>query len=476
MESTDKRTKKWVKLNQDYLKWIEDSKGFSKWLDDTTIHGAVHVFKSRSILRRVLWTLVFVGAVIGCLYTIGDQIRRYAGFPTSTTITLTRNREGLEFPAVTLCNFNIAQKTIAEMIEVEDAIADLQNVDYRGCLFNDHRSNQTLRDVLFEARQPLDEFVKECFFIGFVEGNDTVINCSFVPSITDAGYCYTFNGDVNATKLFIRNIGSNYGLHLTLNINQSEYLQSTTEAGVRVAVHNRGESPEVENNGIAVPPQRSAFIGLRPRKIIDTSTKKTCGDKCLTFFQNYSLSSCRLNHYYYSIARNCGCIATVNDTQILHTVSSCNDNMANLGNLQNCSVSDTCCIIDQLIENDPSDSCPSPCSYKAFDTSSSYSSVLSNKAVRKLAERTNTSLSQAKDDIVVIKIFFAELSLHTITTQDSFPFTALLSSIGGNLGLFLGASIISIIELVWFLIDDILEALCCKSKCVSKNIKSDDIV
>lgn len=455
-ENLIKPTTKRGQCNQSYLQWISNRKRFSEWLDDTTIHGTVHVFKSKSLFRRLLWTVIFVSAVGICLYTIVDQIYKFANFPSSTTITLAMSQEGLEFPAVTLCNINLVQRTAAETNHIADLIHVYQtphNCSLSNC------SNEPLRNVLFNVRQPLDEFVRRCVFIGHVGERETIISCSFVPTLTDYGYCYTFNGDESSAKLYVRNTGSRYGLHLVLNINQSENLPISLESGVRVAIHPRGEPPEPEDKGIAVAPQRSAYIGLRKTRVEDTSTSGNCDHPCLNFFQKYSLAACRLNHYYRMVAKNCECIAQVNDTQMVHNLCNVNDYIPNLSSLRNCTVCDSCCMIQQAFISSSSDVCRSPCVFTAFEFTTSYSAHLLDADAMELAEQSNVNIAQVQNDLLSISVFFEEIYEKTISTKDSFTFSTLLARIGGNLGLFLGASIISMLELGWFLSEDAYEYL-----------------
>jgi hypothetical protein len=65
------------------------------------------------------------------------------------------------------------------------------------------------------------------------------------------GRCFTFNhisanmSQQNGKKsgMIVTRPGSAFGLRLRLNVRQSEYLYSTDTAGIRMAVHNKGEWP-----------------------------------------------------------------------------------------------------------------------------------------------------------------------------------------------------------------------------------------
>ena len=54
-----------------------------------------------------------------------------------------------------------------------------------------------------------------------------------------------------------------------------------------------------------------------------------------------------------------------------------------------------------------------------------------------------------------MSVYFETLNIETETTRSAYSFVALLSDIGGQLGLFLGISIITIIEFGTWIVDEI---------------------
>jgi uncharacterized membrane protein len=64
----------------------------------------------------------------------------------------------------------------------------------------------------------------------------------------------------------------------------------------------------------------------------------------------------------------------------------------------------------------------------------------------------NITTSYIKDSVLKIVIYYSSLAEIEINDTASFPPENLLSNIGGNMGFFLGASIISVFELIILLI------------------------
>ena len=62
--------------------------------------------------------------------------------------------------------------------------------------------------------------------------------------------------------------GSRFGLSLTLNIEQYEYmLGPQSDAGVKVFLHHKNELPEVRDLGFAIPPGSHALVGVRLNEV-----------------------------------------------------------------------------------------------------------------------------------------------------------------------------------------------------------------
>ena len=54
-----------------------------------------------------------------------------------------------------------------------------------------------------------------------------------------------------------------YGLRLSLFIDQNNYSELSTDAGVQVVVHDVTQMPFPDEDGVSVPPGLSAFVGIK---------------------------------------------------------------------------------------------------------------------------------------------------------------------------------------------------------------------
>ena len=85
-------------------------------LEGSTIHGLVHISKSKSIVARIAW----LGVVVGCFsvagYMIVSSFKQWQESPVSTTIT-THPITDLQFPSVTVCPPRGSNTAISQALE-----------------------------------------------------------------------------------------------------------------------------------------------------------------------------------------------------------------------------------------------------------------------------------------------------------------------------------------------------------------------
>ena len=334
----------------------KDSRKFRKYIENTTTHGAVRIFSGKSVVRRLFWALVFISALGVCLGNIIDRIVYLAGDPITTTITQTVNRDGIVFPAVTICNVNPFKRSVFESMVDENMLIAITRLFFtqqsEECYDETlveylKQSNLSYRHIQDVARHQAADLIENCTFAG-EECNHT----DFSEVLTRLGYCYTFNSGRIANKPLLksRGIGTRYGLSLKLNIEQKEYLGFPLElnAGIMVAIHTQDDPPVPDEIGIAVPPGKNMFIGLHQRNVSDTSTISRKEGRCrgdddtsdFNFLQEsfqYSSSSCLLDCFFTNISEHCKCIETSVNTP---------PPSSRYRNFPDCSSINLCCVLE----------------------------------------------------------------------------------------------------------------------------------
>ena len=442
----------------------QDDSTFREYIENTTAHGASRIFnRDYGIVRRLFWLFVFLAASGGCLYNCANRIALLTTWPTSTAVASNRVRPA-RFPAVTVCNLNsftasgLEEVGLLELGKFVLNINPLAKDQLDACKMSVNSDNVTgevlVENLTYQATRPLREFITQCAFLG--QPCDLDRDFEFY-SAYGVGACFTFNGQSRDAALETNGTGSRHGLFLEMNINQSQYTASAFEdAGVMVVVHQSSEPPEVLSKGIFIPPGRIGFVGIKQEDTVNNARKNCIPEGCGSGFKfigdkfDYSASACLMDCLYTSIADKCNCYS------LGQSIPASNPDYINT---RNCTFRDICCI-QEIVASADICNCPLACESSIYESSVSYSSIP--------ADYVGQFYSKVfGDDFVIdrniagLSLYFQTLNVRTETTSFSYSLVALLSDIGGQLGLFLGVSVISFLELCTWLMDEGLNRLCC---------------
>ena len=404
--------------------------------------------RAARIIKRLVWMGVVLGATIGCLITISDRIKYLNSHPTATTISIIENHP-LTFPAVTVCNLNIFRREILKKRNLTDLIYNVTRLVRKRPIENCERDLQLrmalsqldkveFEELTVQARDSMEKLFKGCYFAGDSCGNLTKV---FEPVFTNLGICYTFNSGKARRLVQSRGVGQREGLRLVIKVNQSGY-STPLDAGVKIAIHNQSEPPLPADRGIGVPTGRSAFISIKEKKIQDRA-RKHCRPKNNRFRLNflkrkytYSEPACLVDCVHTAIAEDCECIGAR---------SFYPPDIARYSRLPNCTLEKVCCVLNALSSPNTC-RCPAACTSLHFEAAVSYSYYPAEYISHMVAQSSNTTPSEYRTNFLEVNVFFESLNVETQTTDKAYTPVALLSDIGGQVGLFLGLSVISVLE------------------------------
>ncbi|KAK3768071.1 hypothetical protein RRG08_045889 [Elysia crispata] len=273
------------------------------------------------------------------------------------------------------------------------------------------------------------------------------------------GNCYTFNSKFSDDpKLITRFQGPGYGLKMELFINQHEYVANlATEAGIRVLIHKRGSMPFPEDKGITIMPGRSTSVGIKQLQFSRLPPPHgVCAERGdITDYYSkylgstYSKLSCLKSCYQDNMMSECGCAVPFYfvppDAKVCNMLNKSTEwCVSKLPHVY----PDRFSACDQL--------CPQPCEETEYDLSVSSSIWPSDKYEDYLGTKlvqTNSLYadSEIDHDFTKIQIYFQDLIYTYIDQQKAYESMNLISDLGGQLGLWLGLSAITIGELCSFL-------------------------
>ena len=313
----------------------------------------------------------------------------------------------------------------------------------------------------------LTEFVKYCGFVH--SGKHQVIHCKneMQPVLTPLGICYTFNGINNGIPdRHLTSTGARQGLKMIINVDDQQFFPLLKgNSGIKVIVHERDDIARPTLYGIAVPPGSVAYIGIQKQINIDKTTESNCiQNRELSFYPQYkySIYACRQNALVEHIAKpnTCGCVLDPNrppGKQFAH--------------ISDCTFNDSCCLLRENSKFDEVEHmCQPPCHFNYFSDHVTYTDFPLGSYVKNIAatiNKNNKTDEEVSKHLISLHVYFQDIQVNLHVTHYTYTVVIFLSHIGGQLSLFLGASIISLFE-VGVLIADIFKGMCFRKELKTK--------
>ncbi|XP_061382293.1 pickpocket protein 28-like isoform X1 [Danaus plexippus] len=483
---------------------------FRQYLLTSTLHGLRYVGEKKlTWFERFFWLAAFCSAIVCASFFILNVYAKWKLSPMIVSI----NPENIQlnklpFPAITICNVNQAKKSVAERYKNDGGLIDKKLLESL-CLskpdadiFENELSEKAdwehTRSFLINITQPCNEMLAMCIW-------DSIrMSCQdlFNAQLTDEGLCCTFNV-VHREKMF-RNprelndmnitfpnpsvewtpesgfpddappdgfpwrpqgIGTDHGLTLLLDANVAEYYCSSTKTtGFKVLLHNPIETPNIAKLGEVYGPGIEVRVAIEP-KILDANpslkhidiNKRLClfsSEKELFFYRTYSLRNCEMECEARAMLDVCKCVLYYmpknKTTRVCGTEDAkCYSDMRKYvlnGRTHNC------------------DECLPACteiSYTERPSSAPLNKELIKNYINSLNLATNRSPEYFISNMLIVHFYFENNSFMRFTKEEVFGLTEFLSNTGGLLGLCLGFSMMSLVELLYYLT---LRALCVARK------------
>ncbi|CAD5211340.1 unnamed protein product [Bursaphelenchus okinawaensis] len=297
-----------------------------------------------------------------------------------------------------------------------------------------------------QMSQELNELIMECTF----NQKDCDIEKDF-NRIHDAtfGNCYTFNWNRTRTVTAHR-AGANFGLRVLLYANVSEYLPTTEAVGFRITVHDKWVVPFPDAFGHTAPTGFMSSFGVRMKQFYRISKPHgSCadgGEEAETYvYKNYkySVEGCHRSCTQHKVISTCGCADPSYPIPESSTMCKMTDPIA-----REC-IKNTTQYMGRLIAEQNVCDCHQPCSELGYEVS--YSAARWPSGTTKLREcqlGDDMCMEKYRKNAAMIQIFFEELNFETLTESPAYTWMSCLADLGGMLGLWIGASVVSVLEIV----------------------------
>ncbi|OWK51363.1 Acid-sensing ion channel 5 [Lonchura striata] len=391
---------------QDRRKYHEE------FASSTSLHGVHKIVHTQSKARRVLWLLIVAGCLAIVVWQIYTRFIYYFSWPTTTTVVVQYvEKSPKQFFLLLTDRF---QAHAVSNLKVIFLIWNTVSAIFQKFAMEDKYS-QELNDFLLGNKNfSIKDFTRKN---GFYLNSSTLLECDFFGKP-----CYPQDKFTDEPTL------------------------GYTDAGITFAIHSPQELPRFDGLGLLTPVGMHAQVAIRQLKsIIQEYPWGECKpDIKLQYHKIYSTNGCLLECKARYIQDWCGCLPFIlpgNGTEcdLLKFYKCVYPAVYNIEIKGLCTV------------GTHNSTCPAPCEETDYPTTVTYSNFGGEKAMKYFSTKLKKSSEYIRQNLVRIEIKYHDLSYKITQQQKALTISELLADVGGQLGLFCGASMITIIELLEYI-------------------------
>ncbi|KAH3710079.1 hypothetical protein DPMN_069545 [Dreissena polymorpha] len=429
----------------------------AEYMDYATIHGLGRTKNSPFTALRILWVMSVCASLGMIAWQVVNLHRKYDSHPVSTSMEIKIVKK-MKFPKIVICNTNLinyysfTSDSDLENILIEAAEKYNISMDmYRNISFGDSsftydstnidnfddstdldadimvntaekfkmRLSSLSEDELKALSQPYNKFVLICTFAGKLCSRPALGDDSIIRTY-DYGLCYVFDPEKQdgiSPSGEVSSSGQRYGLELLLNVDQyADVPFVTSSSGVVIyPLHDVGEYLDA-NALVYVPPGFKADIAVS-QSVNERVPGKNDENPMCDVNSNASVYDCIHEDYE--------CILRTLDEFTNSTPSGCK--------------------------------CNNPCREELYTPDVTLISWPNEKylpiLLQIIRKKTPWDIEEfdrntIRDNLLLVRIYLKTLSYEVVKESYAYEIANFLSDIGGQLGLWAGFSVLSILELV----------------------------
>ncbi|KAK5641668.1 hypothetical protein RI129_010215 [Pyrocoelia pectoralis] len=445
----------------------------AEYCDATTIHGMKYIGeRGRHLLERLAWTITLAFLFTFCLLLIRQAYIKWESSPVIVTFaTKETSISKIPFPAVTLCpeakfdpeifNFTrtFKRKQRGEMLTM------LPNFDPLGIT-----SIKWLGDEIDLGKDLMLSYTPDgvCYTFNMMPYEEMVRYNDSSNATLDSGNKTNkwslqdgYPSDDSTTDIYPRRSfipGFDGGLvirSIFTNNSHIDYLCEESLRGFKVALHHPCEFPNMDKH-FRLPLDQAVLVAIKPSMITVSSellnyspsvrkcyfphekylanyklyTQQNCLDEC---FANYTFHHCDCIPFYFSVL---------------------NESLSVCGPGSNECVKKSKLKYMKIEGNSESDNqqcgCLPSCTSLSYEVETSQSEWRWEKSFEALDPPQLSHLNPKEMHFSKLKIYYKELQFLSCERNERYGMIDFFSNMGGLLGLFIGFSVTSAIEILYF--------------------------
>lgn len=482
---------------------------FSQYCGATSIHGMQYLGeRGRYMIEKIVWFLIILTVATCSTILVMKTYRKWVTSPVIVSFATSEySISEIPFPAVTICpvvksdveKFNFTDAYIKKLFRIE--LPPVEEEAYRSlsliCPISLRGPTSPTGDDLFVNDSTVSKLLKvfpdiDAEGISDLKWRGKLLdpNEYFSFTFTSEGICYSFNmldsGDIikNPEEYTIQterkshdvrewsldrgystsDLGDSYPMRtfvsgalggfvfdsMTTKRKDLDYLCQESVQGYKVVLHHPAEWPNLDRH-FRVPLNTAVDVGIKPRvtgvsptlKNYDPKRRKCyfTDERQLAYFRNYTQNNCLQECLSNYTLRTCGCLG-------FYMPKDKDTPICGLGSLHCLHQSK----IDYLKHDKATCFCLPSCTSLEYDIEMSVTDWDWHRAINVMRAVTQRNATVGFEEVHLsrLSIFFQDIQFLSAERNELYGVVDLLSSIGGLLGLFIGISITSFIEVIYF--------------------------
>ena len=430
-------------------------------VESLTIHGLPRISSSKSKFFKAMWLALCLTAAGFLINFTAQSILKHLRH--EVTVKAERKQFSvLSLPAITFCNTNFYTYSTYQGTAAPVKQELPKNCSMDDMKFFKNKINQEYFKIgckIFFGSKAVVTSLKDADISSILKFPDRF---SLLPHSYP---CFTLNMDSELLQ-FVR--GAAAGFHLLLDYDEHERKTSLNEKensknpfeekrnGLYVAIHSPNDFHGFE--GIPLSPGFETRISFT--KTIIKRKKSPFPSKCVDddeqeftniFPGRPNLDSCFSSCFYVNLYRSCSYVPPFMKPFMPksrfpkqdHNITCPQELLHGGGLLYDCKCK-TPCYEERYETNVQQRVWPQEWQVGLFEE-------LLNESIA-INENKTLTIHDVRKRLIKVSLFFDELAEYIYEERELYEFISVLSDIGGQMGLFIGASLISLIEVVWLLL------------------------
>ncbi|XP_057311146.1 LOW QUALITY PROTEIN: amiloride-sensitive sodium channel subunit alpha-like [Hydractinia symbiolongicarpus] len=439
----------------------------SRFAENTTAHGFAQIALTKNCWVKLFWLLAITACHIGIYFQIKPLLTRYAKKPVVTKIYQTTDNL-MTFPVVTICNMNPVRKKYADAIfnaTTDEFEADSNNTNTSNAsvstslqmtqttLGKDKTVKESilsnlsfnLGDKIFEYGHQFESMLSKCEWNLFYDCKNLIYWTKFGigSMVTVLLSIAVMHATTKLSQFCTHRKQINEILLLELDISFNDYyLPLTKKAGIILHVSDHDVAKDITSQSHYLSPGYEHLVSMEKtkRKRADPFKNKTCIEHYETDFGKQPFNDQRIVKKYTNKICMDVCFAQT-------AIKRCNCTpfwLPSLNGSRRCVFGDAKCALDVDYEYSRSNlsclaGCKFPCDEINYKLSISSAKFPLDEKETGAQNKLGVALSFGRRQTVVMQ------------DEEYYMIQNLLSDIGGQLGLWSGVSVLTLVEVIFFL-------------------------